>query len=252
MITEEEAKSIPPGAWRSRRRSSSPRSLSHFIALSGDRTARSPFKMVRPSFLRTPEALFGVTADHVVEGPGGWRESCARRRFDSAPRTEHRGTIVGCQPVAEGLSISLFTSAQLREPPGWRMTLQVGLDKISAVALPRYQRSPDRLPLSFCYRCCRPTYARPIQTCRDEWSRSAVVDRTLACCPKRSSTDTLVVLHIGPAPGAKRGFPECCPVFGFQEGTGNALGALPATTLAQEHEMDNEPFLMILTLSLQP
>jgi len=29
-------------------------------------------------FLRTPEALFGVTAAHVVEGPGGWRESCAR------------------------------------------------------------------------------------------------------------------------------------------------------------------------------
>jgi hypothetical protein len=27
-------------------------------------------------FLRTPEALFGVTAAHVVEGPGGWRESC--------------------------------------------------------------------------------------------------------------------------------------------------------------------------------
>jgi hypothetical protein len=30
-------------------------------------------------FLRTPEALFGVTAAHVVEGPGGWRESCALR-----------------------------------------------------------------------------------------------------------------------------------------------------------------------------
>ena len=29
-------------------------------------------------FLRTPAALFGVTAAHVVEGPGGWRESCAR------------------------------------------------------------------------------------------------------------------------------------------------------------------------------
>jgi hypothetical protein len=29
-------------------------------------------------FLRTPEALFGVTAAHVVEGPGGWWESCAR------------------------------------------------------------------------------------------------------------------------------------------------------------------------------
>ncbi|MET4091099.1 hypothetical protein [Bradyrhizobium sp. S3.5.5] len=28
-------------------------------------------------FLRTPDALFGVTAAHVVEGPGGWRESCA-------------------------------------------------------------------------------------------------------------------------------------------------------------------------------
>jgi len=27
-------------------------------------------------FLRTPDALFGVTAAHVVEGPGGWRESC--------------------------------------------------------------------------------------------------------------------------------------------------------------------------------
>jgi hypothetical protein len=29
-------------------------------------------------FLRTAEALFGVTAAHVVEGPGGWRESCAQ------------------------------------------------------------------------------------------------------------------------------------------------------------------------------
>ncbi|WP_339036159.1 hypothetical protein WHZ78_01145 [Bradyrhizobium symbiodeficiens] len=28
-------------------------------------------------FLRKPDALFGVTAAHVVEGPGGWRESCA-------------------------------------------------------------------------------------------------------------------------------------------------------------------------------
>jgi hypothetical protein len=34
-------------------------------------------------FLRTPEALFGVTAAHVVEGPGGWRESCAR--YGKAP-----------------------------------------------------------------------------------------------------------------------------------------------------------------------
>jgi hypothetical protein len=29
-------------------------------------------------FLRTPKALFGVTAAHVVEGPEGWRESCAQ------------------------------------------------------------------------------------------------------------------------------------------------------------------------------
>ncbi|MCK1339802.1 hypothetical protein IVB38_28320 [Bradyrhizobium sp. 38] len=29
-------------------------------------------------FLCTPEALFGVTAAHVVDGPGGWRESCAQ------------------------------------------------------------------------------------------------------------------------------------------------------------------------------
>jgi hypothetical protein len=34
-------------------------------------------------FLRTPEALFGVTAAHLIEGKGGWRESCAE--FGNAP-----------------------------------------------------------------------------------------------------------------------------------------------------------------------
>jgi hypothetical protein len=30
-------------------------------------------------FVRTKEALFGVTAAHVIEGPGSWREYCRKR-----------------------------------------------------------------------------------------------------------------------------------------------------------------------------
>lgn len=61
----------------------------------------------RPFSLRTPEALFGVTTAHVVDGPGGARESCAQHGqapLRSARRTASRSN---CRGMHVGVDLDL-------------------------------------------------------------------------------------------------------------------------------------------------
>ena len=87
MITEEEAKAIARSVGRPTLEFAASIVAPLYWAQREDDGSTSA-RNGTAFFLRTPEALFGVTAAHVVEGPGGWRESCARFGSVAARRQE--------------------------------------------------------------------------------------------------------------------------------------------------------------------
>jgi hypothetical protein len=66
-------------------------------------------------FLRTPEALFGVTAAHVIEGKNSWREHCEAHGKTSLRLGAKEGSSVSfdwdarCVDINLGLDIATFT-----------------------------------------------------------------------------------------------------------------------------------------------